>query len=578
MAIYTIAEEGESVFHIVAHQYASETIRFAASELQKYLLRATGTAIPYFSDRCPQRGPEIRIGAGVRGETKQEEMDPEGFVIRGAGEHVTITGGSDRGVLYGVYRFLEIFCGFRAFTGEVEAINRSRVLQIELEEICEAPAFEFRDAYFRNAFQGDFAAKSRFNSSLCDLSAARGGRMKWFNFHHSFSDLVPETLYFDTHPEYFSEINGERVRKSQLCLTNPKVKEIALATLRRWIRENPDCTVFSVAQNDNRRRCTCPNCKKLEEKEGSPAGPILHFVNQLADAIREEAPHVLLHTFAYQYSLPAPKKVVARDNVIVRLCTISCRFCAPLEELAKKDPDGPEAGFVHALQDWHHHAKHLYVWNYATAFRNYLFPFFHFHTLGENIRFFAKNGVVGVLEQGNFAYGGGAAADDLKTYLIGRLLWNPQADVDAEIEAYLEGVYGKEACKPMGAYYHLLEEAGKKGPLTIREYPDSEIVSDRLIREATELLEKALSLTKDEAVRRRITRDALCPRYLTIARMPLDAPEKKQAVEEFIHDVKEFGMTEIMERTSLAVSKEVLLNSLYCKERPGRYSLYYIMQ
>ena len=300
MAVYTIAEQGESVFHIVAHQYASETVRFAASEMQKYLLQATGAAIPYFSDRCPQRGPEIRIGAGVRGETKQEETDPEGFVIRGAGAHVTITGGSDRGVLYGVYRFLEIFCGFRAFTGEVEKIDRTDLLQIELEEIREKPAFEFRDSYFRNAFQGDFAAKSRFNSSLCDLSFAHGGRMKWFNFHHSFVDLVPEALYFDSHPEYFSEIGGERVRNSQLCLTNPEVKKIALATLRRWIRENPECSVFSVAQNDNRRRCTCPNCKKLEEEEGSPAGPILHFVNELADAIRDA---LLIHLIKKTVSL-----------------------------------------------------------------------------------------------------------------------------------------------------------------------------------------------------------------------------------------------------------------------------------
>ena len=117
MATYIIAEHSESAFHIVNHQYSDETVRFAASELQKYLLKATNAAIPYFADCCPMRGPEIRLGSNVRGETATEEnIHPEGFCIRGDREHITITGNSSRGVLYGVYRFLEIFCNFRCFT------------------------------------------------------------------------------------------------------------------------------------------------------------------------------------------------------------------------------------------------------------------------------------------------------------------------------------------------------------------------------------------------------------------------------------------------------------------------------
>ena len=318
MSRYLIADHGESAFHIVNHQYSDETVRFAASELQKYLLKATHAAIPYYSDRCPMRGPEIRIGANVRGETDVEsDLREDGFRIRAAGEHITITASSSRGVLYGVYRFLELFCNFHCFQKDIETIDTMETLEIELEEICEEPAFECRDAYFRNAFDGGFASKNHLNASLCDLSVARGGRIKWFNFHHSFRDLISEDLYFDEHPEYFSEIEGERTRDSQPCLTNPKVLEIAEASLRKWIVENPECRVFSVAQNDNYRRCTCKNCMAVEQEEGSPAGPIIRFVNQLADAIREEYPRVLLHTFAYKYSLPAPKKVVARDNVIV---------------------------------------------------------------------------------------------------------------------------------------------------------------------------------------------------------------------------------------------------------------------
>ena len=73
--------------------------------------------------------------------------------------------------------------------------------------------------------------------------------------------------------------------------------------------------MFSIGQNDNCRRCTCEKCMAIEEEEGSPAGPMIRFVNQLADAIRDEYPDVLLHTFAYQYTLPAPKKAVATELI-----------------------------------------------------------------------------------------------------------------------------------------------------------------------------------------------------------------------------------------------------------------------
>ena len=135
MSKYCIAHNGKSAFHIVNHQYSDETVRYAASELQKYLLKSTNAIVPYFSDRCPMRGPEIRLGANVREETAVEkDLCEDGFRIRAAGEHITITSSTSRGVLYGVYRFLEIFCGFHCFTKTLETIDKIDVLEITLDE------------------------------------------------------------------------------------------------------------------------------------------------------------------------------------------------------------------------------------------------------------------------------------------------------------------------------------------------------------------------------------------------------------------------------------------------------------
>lgn len=76
------------------------------------------------------RGPEIRIGANVRNATQKETDLPEdSFRIRIEGEHIVITSNTSRGVLYGVYEFLERFCGFACFTKDVEVIEKHPVLR-----------------------------------------------------------------------------------------------------------------------------------------------------------------------------------------------------------------------------------------------------------------------------------------------------------------------------------------------------------------------------------------------------------------------------------------------------------------
>ena len=57
---------------------------------------------------------------------------------------------------------------------------------------------------------------------------------------HSLYDVVSPSLY-DTHPEYFSEIEGKRIQPrsegTQLCLTNPELPYHAINSLNRLIQK-----------------------------------------------------------------------------------------------------------------------------------------------------------------------------------------------------------------------------------------------------------------------------------------------------------------------------------------------------
>lgn len=249
-----------------------------------------------------------------------------------------------------------------------------------------------------------------------------------------------------------------------------------------------------------------------------------------------------------------------------------------MAELAKENPNGAEAEFIHALENWKDHAKRLYVWDYAVNFRNYLQPFLHLHVLAENVRMFRDHGVLGVLEQGNFAYGGGAAMDDLKSYVIAGLLSDPDTDVDAEIHRFTENVYGKAAGACLEEYVRMTEKAEQQSPLSIYQSPDAAYLTDGLVTEADELFLRALSSAESDEYRRRVEREYLSVRFLQLARLPMDAPARKERIERFFEDLKKHGITEIFERQSLEAAKSSMLKSRYTSDRSACYLLYYTMQ
>ena len=209
---------------------------------------------------------------------------------------------------------------------------------------------------------------------------------------------------------------------------------------------------------------------------------------------------------------------------------------------------------------------------------NYLVPFFNFHVLAENVRFFRRAGVRGLLVEGNFAYGGGACFDDLKSYLIARLLWNPDADVDDTIRRFTDAVYGEQAGAILRDYLAMMERACCSTPLGIHQFSDAPWITDELVAEGERLFAAALDAAESETFRARIEREQLSVRFLRLSRLPLDAPGRTEAIDAFFRDVKRFGLTELRERRSLAVIHKEMLESRYVRDRSQEYKLYYIMQ
>ena len=584
---FNIIKNNQTRYHIVHSVNSHEAERYAGMELQKYIYLAANTLIPVFSDKCMQRSKEIILGDARANSYKNilRDKSTEAYLIKEDSENIYITGNSPRAILYGVYKFLELFIGFRCYAKDCEKYDTLNDLAIEegFSYIGDF-SFEYREAYFTDAFNGDFAAKNMLNSNLADLSNKHGNKVKWFNFHHSFSDLINPLEYFDTHPEYFSLIDGKRVKiHTELCLSNKDVFNLCLDKLRTWIINNPECDIFSVAQDEwmghfTKMACECENCKKIDEENNSQSGSIITFVNKLATALQEEFPNKLIHTFAYQYSRKTPTKVIPHKNIIVRLCNIECSWSKSIEESAANTPEGRDGLFLNDLKNWSKISNHLYIWDYAVNFRNYLLPFPNLRTMAKNIELYRKMNVKGILMQGNFSYGGKGYLDELKSYLTARLLRDDAEPLNDLINDFCDHYYGVSSSNYIIDYINMWEDEIYDKTLWLYDDADSELFTDELIEKGTKLLQLAYVNATNDIYKERIEKLMLGMEYAYIVRLPLEAQNRNELINKFYEKLKQHHITEIMERTSLEFSINVMKNSRYAKERPNWYSLYYIMK
>ncbi len=574
-----IIKNGFTDYSIVTSQFAHEAELYAASTLKEYLFRATGAVVPYFSDRCAKRSAEIRVGLTARGKKgNAQEVKDDGFCVYTDGEDIVITAKTVRGVVYGVFGFLEHFLHYRYFAAGCEKIDKCECLTVPDTYFCENPAFVYRDVYYRSSLDCDFAVRNRLNSSLAHIPVERGGKMKFFNFHHSFFDLLPPDEWFGSHPEYYALVDGKRTYDhGQLCLTNEEVIACAVKRVKEWIEQRPDCRIFSVAQNDWNGFCQCPECKKMNEAEGSEAGTIIHFVNRVAEEIEKEHPDVMIHTFAYRYSRKAPLHIRPRKNVIVRLCNIECSWDTPMAIQGAADPDSPAADFLKNIHDWSKICDNLYIWDYNCNFRFYILPFPNWRSLGENLRFYRDKGVKGMLQQGNFAYGAASGLAAMQTYITSRLLWNPSVDIYGLIDEFLDGYFGK-AGRILRRYIDLWEKAVQGHTLRLYYTPDADFITDELVDEADAIFTEAFAAADSEEVKKRLSLEYLSVRFLRIARMPPDAPGREKLADALCRDTKEAGITEIQERVNVDQSFRFLKESQYCQPGKDRYTMYYIMK
>ena len=433
-----LSVRGGSAWPVVIAEKASPSQKYAAEEYCDHVERMTGTR-PAIVTAPPSSGGALRL--------VQEAFAPgdeDSFTLRSDEWTVTVRGGS-RGILYGVYELLESY-GDVCFSSPTYTYvpRRDRFEVPSGLNRTETPAFDVRWPGWGMPRDYDhaWAVRMRFNTNAGKDPKYGGVRYRfgkgWSG--HTFHKLCHEKDYGKAHPEYFSEIRGRRrLTQTQLCTTNPDVREIACSNLFAAIRKEPDADVWAIGQNDYDFHCECAKCAAIDAREESSCGAVLEFVNFLADRVDKEFPGKLIKFSAYQFTRKPPKHLRPAKNVVINLCAIECDFSRPFGS-----PDGlpVNRAFERDFATWSGLATRMSIYDYTTNYRYYMHPFPNLPTIAGDIRYYRDRGVK-IL----FCEGGCAHADlaELKPWLIGKLAWNPDRDLNELVETFCRAQYGKAA-------------------------------------------------------------------------------------------------------------------------------------
>jgi hypothetical protein len=467
----TLAKDGSSDYVIIYGKNANFAETTAATELSDYLYKISGARIDVFTDERSPEAKEIVVGKTNRESAytiDRGDLGDDGFAIKVADEKLVIAGGEKRGTLYGVYTFLEDYLGCRWYSKDFELVPTINKITVKLSvDETQKPAFTFRDSYWDCTHDPVYRAKVKLNGIFVnnpikpmgpyiDVLECAG---------YSFEGIISGANYFADHPEYFFVDSTGQRNPGQLCLTNPEVIEILKNYICSSVANLPEKDIFTLFTNDSADYCLCDACRAVNSAEGTSAGTLIRAVNEIAREIYAIRPEVSFRTLIGEGSLTPPAITKLEKNVAVQLCSIGCNMAKPYTEGSPT--------FCQFVKNWAALGCEFSVWDYNINYTNFSAPYPNISYIDDNIRFMAENNVKGYFMLGS-AYGPSGEFGELRAYIVSKMLWNPNCDIEAIKEEFLRAYYG-------AGYENIIEyikltEANSTGNFDIISDPDKMLV------------------------------------------------------------------------------------------------------
>lgn len=456
-----LARDGAPRAVVVTAGQPAPCVERAVAEFREHITLISGAELPVAQvgegdslDAVAQGRDVVLIGDSPPARAMGVDtagLPPDGFIIRSAPGRLVIAGKdaaqfsvnydwvpASAGTLYGVYRVLEEL-GVRWFYPGPEGTVLPRAATLE------APALDLRDApYFPYRFGGYGRDLMPWHRRI-----GYGGDRDPWSTRHTFNQTVPfHRKYAQQHPEYFV-VGRDDAPGANIALGHPEVIPAIVAEAREFFAsDRPEGKKsFLVIPADGWGHCHCERCLPRLDFEADPRGMMSNIVAEAAVAVAE----------AVRGDHPAGRVVYcAYSNYYLPPTTVE-RFPDNLDLLIAQ----PRAGFhdqarraeaEQVLRDWLKlRPPEVYFCRYYGNLQT-LAPSFMPGVIARDIRMMKQ-----VNEHSAALVGGemnftALPADSphawwhhLNSYLTAKLLWNPDADLDALLDDYCAHFYGPAA-------------------------------------------------------------------------------------------------------------------------------------
>lgn len=475
-----ITANGKSLVSIRLPRDCDEVEQFAAAELARYMgmmSKAHFSVVPEIMPENISNRATIHIG---RTETAREitstasQLRADGYVIRNSGDNLFIVGSNPRGTLFGVYCLLEEFgCRFLAPNfefypdGYAEIIPRIATLAVGNVDIIEEPAFAVRRKDVSSGWTHDddgckaiidWMAKNRMNTFSFAFNQNGYGQLCWADHsvtlapelkkrgmelavgQHGYESWLPAHKYASEHPEWFALKAGKRRSDCHASLCDSSVDALDKITnqILCYLAEHPEIDILELwPPDDSECWCECEQCKSL--------GIIIsdrhiRVVNHVAKAVERKFPGKIVEFPAYQDYTVIPKLEVPHGNTRVAFCSYGQSFRVPIFD----ESDAINRTYWQQLLNWREKYPNLPVYIYA-YYRMYplkSLPVLLPELIAAEMVGYRKISAVGI---GCYSEPGDWRTYEIMHWLVARLSWNPNEDIETVFSIYLTARYGNSA-------------------------------------------------------------------------------------------------------------------------------------
>ncbi len=439
----SLAEQGHPRAVITVADGASPEVSETAHDLSDIIFKMSGARLPVVS----KAGEQSSLALGVQDQDRS--LPPLAYHVLRNGDVLYFSGGSDQGVVNGVYAFLEQQLGCRWYTPDAlgEHIPRRATITVGDVTMQDSPDFK------------SFAGFGRHPDAEASRLWMRRNRLegfpRQFHSHNWFKIIPPESI--DEHPEWFALLGDARSTR-QLCTTHPGVLKMTVDKARRYFDAHPEAQSFSLSPNDHRGFCRCDTCHTLDAKlgidpfvpGGSLSDRLVYFFNQVATQVVKTHPERRLAFYAYLTYTKPPKVVKPHPMLQPFLVHTPWDYCMnhPID-----DPDCERnRSFVESTLGWRKLSSDLGMYDYYGHW-SLGGPIGMVHRIRRDLPWLLRHGGAAFYAEAHSQWW----TQGLNLYLPPKLAWDIDADVDAIVAEYYNNMFGPAAAAVF-AYGQMFED------------------------------------------------------------------------------------------------------------------------